>query len=725
MKNLAAVLAGEFQFEPGGVANTLNLLDEGNTIPFIARYRKEMTGSLDEVELRDLRDRAAYLRELEERRATVLDSVAGQERLTPELERKILSVSSKQELEDLYLPYRPKRRTRATMAREKGLEPLTGSVFRAGVSDAAADAAVHAFVSARAGTEREMDAETALAGCRDIMAETVAEDAATRAWTRRMTWSEGTLESRAARGFMEKKTKFKDYYQFSEALKSIPAHRYLALRRGESEKVLKVSVSPPREDILTRLEKQWGRDAGEKLREQWRQLLHDAYTRLIAPSIELELRLRLKEAADKDSIALFAENLHSLLLQAPGGQSVVLGLDPGFRTGSKWVVVDATGRVLEHGAIFPLPPQNRAGEAAESLKSAFAAHRVEVAAIGNGTAARELMAFVKQTVSGMKTKPRLVMVSEAGASVYSASDLAREEFPDLDVTIRGAISIARRWQDPLAELVKIDPKSIGVGQYQHDVQQGLLKKALDETVESCVNRVGVNLNSASWALLRYVAGVGPALAKEIVIQRDARGPFQDRADLLRVPRMGALAYRQCAGFLRISAGGNPLDRTAVHPDHYPIVEKMAADLGVELSGLVGNPALAAKIDPDAYITGETGRPTLEDILAELAKPGRDPRPDAEAVRFHDDITEIGHIQPGQRLNGVVTNITHFGAFVDVGVHQDGLVHISQLADKYVKNPHQVVRVGQAVEVTVLSVDLDLGRIGLSMKKNPEFKRPKR
>ena len=723
-ETLVAVLAGEFQWSPGRVGNTLNLLDEGNTVPFIARYRKEMTGSLDEVQLRDLWDRAVYLRDLEERRSTVLESITGQERLTPELEQRILSVTSKQELEDLYLPYRPKRRTRATMAREKGLGPLADSLFQAGVSDAAADAAVRAFVSASAGTDTAMDEKTAWAGCRDIMAETVAEDAATRAWMRGMTWRDGTLESRAARGFMEKKTKFKDYYQFSEPLRSIPAHRYLALRRGESEKVLKVGVSAPSEDILTRLEKQWVRDAGQKVREQWGQMLDDAYTRLIAPSIELELRLRLKETADKDSIAIFAENLNNLLLQAPGGRSVVLGLDPGFRTGSKWVVVDATGRVLAHGSIFPLPPQNRAGEAAKLLKSVFATYRVEVVAIGNGTAARELMAFVKQTVPGPETQPRLVMVSEAGASVYSASDLAREEFPDLDVTIRGAVSIARRWQDPLAELVKIDPKSIGVGQYQHDVQQGLLKKALDETVESCVNQVGVNLNSASWALLRYVAGVGPALAKELVLRRDAQGPFQDRAQLLEVPRMGALAYRQCAGFLRIPEGRNPLDRSAVHPDHYPIVERMAADLGVELSGLVGDPELAGKIDLEAYITGEVGRPTLEDILAELAKPGRDPRPEAEAVRFHDDITEIGHIRPGQRLNGVVTNITHFGAFVDVGVHQDGLVHISQLADKYVKNPHQVVRVGQAVQVRVLSVDLELGRIGLSMKKNPEVERPK-
>ena len=715
MDYLATQLAEELNHPAGPVANALRLLDEDNTIPFIARYRKELTASMDEVALRTLRDRAGTLRLLDERRATVLASIGEQGKLTPGLEADIARAATRQELEDLYLPFRPKRRTRGSMAREQGLEPLALAIFRTGMSDAAAEQAVRDFLKNSAGG---LDEDAVWSGCRDLLAEMVADDPPGRAWIRERTWHQGSLTSVVAKEYLHKKTKFKDYYDYSEPLRRIPAHRYLALRRGESEKVLRVGVSAPVEDILTRLAAQWCPQARGRVGEHWELIVSDAYKRLIAPGVEGELRARLKEAADADSIAIFTENLANLLLLPPGGEKVVLGLDPGFRSGSKWAVVDATGRLLGFGTIYPLPPQNQAGEAARAIADASAKHRVEVIAVGNGTASRELMTFLSGAIAGLKPRPAAVLVNEDGASVYSASELAREEFPDLDLTVRGAVSIARRWQDPLAELVKIDPKSIGVGQYQHDVQQNLLRKALDETVESCVNKVGVNVNSASWALLRYVAGVGPALAREIVIQREDRGPFSSRGDLETVPRMGPMAFRQCAGFLLIRDGGQPLDASAVHPEQYGVVERMAAGLGVPLADLVGNPQAAQRIDLEPFIAAGVGRPTLEDIVSELSKPGRDPREGAEAVRFSEEVTEIGHLRPGMRLEGIVTNITHFGAFVDVGVHHDGLVHISQLADRFVKSPGEVVKVGQPVQVSVLAVDTELGRISLSMKKNP-------
>jgi len=722
MIDLVARLAGELSLPPPLVGNALRLLEEANTIPFIARYRKEQTGSMDEVVLTDLRDRATYLRELEERRATVLAGIEAQGQLVPELRARIEAAQTKQELEDLYLPYRPKRRTRATMAREKGLEPLARTLFVERAPDAVADAAVAAFIAAYDGA---IAAEEVWAGCRDIVAEQVAEHADTRAWIRERTWREGRIAAGAAPAYGSRKTKFSDYYAFEEPLARIPAHRYLALRRGENEKVLRVSVHAPEAEILARLEQDWcpprqGAPMEARLRAQWRQLLEDAYRRLLAPSIEVELRVRLKEVADEASIAIFRENLRHLLLQPAGGQRIVLGLDPGLRTGSKWAVVDGTGRLLEHGTIYPLPPQNQVGQSAQALEKAIRAHRVEVIGVGNGTAARELLAFVRQMLKGAGLTARAVLVSEAGASVYSASELAREEFPELDLTIRGAVSIARRWQDPLAELVKIDPKSVGVGQYQHDVNQTRLRQSLDDTVEFCVNRVGVNLNTASWALLRYVSGLSGTLAKEVVLFRDVRGPFPSREELRRVPRLGPKAFQQCAGFLRIPDGANPLDGSAVHPEHYALVERMVAELGVPLAELVRNEALLEGIDPQRYVSEETGLPTLRDILAELRKPGRDPREPADAVQFDEDVTEVAHLRPGMRLEGIVTNITHFGAFVDIGVHQDGLVHVSQLADRYVQHPAEVARVGQAVRVTVLSVDAERGRIALSMKSNPDL-----
>jgi uncharacterized protein len=715
MIDLVPLLAREFAAPPPLIGNVLRLLDEGNTIPFIARYRKELTGSLDEVALQALRERARYLRELEERRETVLASIAGQGRLTDALRAQIAAAATKQVLEDLYLPYRPRRRTRASLAREQGLGPLAQALLVERLPDARADAAVAAFL---AGHPEVGDGEAAWAGCRDILAETVAEDADTRAWLRELTWRKGRLVAGPTPDYTDKKTRFKDYYAFEEPLRSIPAHRYLALQRGEAEKVLRVRIAGPEEEIGEGLARRWCEGTQGRLRAQWRLLLEDAWRRLLAPAVESELRAALKEAADTASIAIFSENLRNLLLLPPGGQKVVLGLDPGFRSGSKWAVVDGTGRLLECGTIHPLPPRNQAGESARTLAAAVRRHKVEVIAVGNGTASRELLAFVRQMLRAEGRSAAAVLVNEAGASVYSASEIAREELPALDVTLRGAVSIARRWQDALSELVKIDPKSLGVGQYQHDVQQARLRASLDETVALCVNRVGVNLNTASWALLRYVSGLGAAQAKEIVVFRDARGAFGDRATLARVPRLGPKAFEQCAGFLRIPGAANPLDGSAVHPEHYPVVERMAADLKVGLAELVGNEALVARIDPERYVGDAVGRPTLEDILAELRKPGRDPRTLAETVAFDDDITEIGHLRPGMQLGGVVTNVTHFGAFVDIGVHQDGLVHISQLADRFVKNPSEEVQVGQGVRVTVLGVDVEMGRIALSMKSAP-------
>jgi uncharacterized protein len=717
MIDLVGTLAGELGVAPAQVAGALRLLEQENTIPFIARYRKEQTGSMDEVVLRDLRDRSQYLGELEERRRSVLESIETQGKLSPELRAQIEAVSTKQALEDLYLPFRPKRRTRATIAREKGLEPLAHALFLERLPDAEADAAVSAFC---AGVEGGMSAEDAWAGCRDILAEQAAEHAESRAWTRGSTWAKGLIRSTPTAEYAERRTKYADYYAFEEPLARIPAHRYLALRRGEMEKVLRVTVAAPEEEILAHLSGHWCSGVQGRLGEQWRQVLEDGYRRLIAPSIEVELRVQLKESADAASIAMFAENLRSLLLQPPGGQRVLLGLDPGLRTGSKWAAVDGTGRLLEHGTIFPLQPQNQVGQSAQVIEGVVRRHGVEVIAVGNGTASRELLAFVRQTLQAAGLTARPVLVNEAGASVYSASDLAREEFPELDVTIRGAISIARRWQDPLSELVKIDPRSIGVGQYQHDVNQSRLRQALDDTVEFCVNRVGVNLNTASWALLRYVSGLGAAQAKEIVLFRDARGPFASREALQRVPRLGPKAFQQCAGFLRIPDAANPLDASAVHPEHYALVQRMAADLGVALSELVRNEALLDRIDLQRYVTDETGMPTLQDILGELRKPGRDPREPADAVQFNEAVTELAHLRPGMQLQGVVTNVTHFGAFVDIGVHQDGLVHISQLADRFVRSPGEVVQVGQAVRVTVLSLDEERKRIALSMKSQPDL-----
>ena len=711
-QDLISKIATELSIAPHQVTSALTLFADGNTLPFIARYRKEATGGLDEVQLRDVRDRATYLEELEERRAAILKSIDEQEKLTPELEARIRAAETKQALEDLYLPYRPKRRTRATIAKERGLEPLAELIWAGEASDAEVAAAAAEYVDA----EKEVaTVEDALQGARDILAERAAEDADLRGWIRDLTRSKGVIRSSALPGKETEVSKFQDYYDHEERLTEIPSHRMLAIRRGEAEGYLAWSIEAPVDEIRAGLEKRLV--APRRAREQMTLVAEDAYKRLLSPSIEVELRVELKGRADEEAIAIFGMNLEQLLLAAPAGERVVLGLDPGFRTGIKAAVVSRTGAVLETDTLY----LHRSDEFARRLEHLVRTHGVELVAIGNGTASRETETAVKALLREWDgARPQVVTVNESGASVYSASDTAREELPELDVSLRGAVSIARRLQDPLAELVKIDPKSIGVGQYQHDVNQTQLKRRLDEVVESCVNRVGVEVNTASAPLLSYVSGIGPALAQAIVRTRDERGGFRSRRELMDVPRLGAKAFQQAAGFLRIRGGDHPLDASAVHPERYDVVEAMARDLDASIGDVVANDTLIERIDPQRYLSEEVGLPTLQDILDELRKPGRDPRDTFEAPAFRDDVTEPKDLKPGMSLEGVVTNIVAFGAFVDIGVHQDGLVHISQLADHFVKDPNSVVQVGQKVRVTVLSVDLDRNRIGLSMKSNPEI-----
>ena len=694
------------------VENTVSLLKEGATVPFIARYRKERTGELDEVAIRDIEERLAYFTELEDRKLTVLKSVEEQGKLTPELKSRIDTTRQKTELEDLYLPYKPKRRTKATIARERGLEPLADIIASLQFVEGTPGEVAIPFVDA----EREVpDAAAALEGAGHILAERIAEDADLRAFVRRMTVEKGLISSRVASGKRETVTKFEMYYDFQEPLKEAPSHRMLAMRRGEKEEVLFLAIIAPVEDIL----------AGLKTRTITKEtifgtmlssVVEDSYKRLMAPSIEVELRLESKQRAEEEAIRVFAENLRNLLLAPPAGSKRVLGIDPGLRTGCKLAAVDGTGRFLDHATVYPHTGEEKAKTARKQLLRLVEVYQSDMIAVGNGTAGRETEKFVRDALADSGKKLPVVMVSEAGASVYSASEIAREEFPDLDLTVRGAISIARRLQDPLAELVKIDPKSIGVGQYQHDVNQASLKKALDAVVESCVNYVGVDLNTASWALLSYVSGLGPALAKAIVRYRDENGGFPSRQALLQVPRFGSKAFEQSAGFLRIRGGGNPLDNTAVHPERYPVVETMAADLGVSLAELAADPVIVSRIDLSRYVTDSVGLPTLRDIIEELKKPGRDPRREFQAAAFRDDVCEISDLREGMVLQGVVTNVTAFGAFVDIGVHQDGLVHVSHLADRFVKDPNEAVSVGQIVRVKVLTVDGERKRISLSIRE---------
>ncbi len=709
-QDIVARVATELSLAPQQVRATLTLFADGATLPFVARYRKELTGDLDEVQLRDVRDRAEYLHELEDRRAAILKSVDEQGKLDDALRAALLRADTKQALEDLYLPYKPKRRTRAMIARERGLGPLADTLWAGESTDAQVDAAALAYV----GTDGEVPtAEAALQGARDILSEQLSEDAVVRGWVREITRAKGIVRSTVATGKASDDSKFKDYFDYSESLGTIPSHRMLAIRRGETENELIWRVEAPTDEINARLATEV--TAHRRATQQLGLVAHDCYRRLLAPAIEVELRVELKTRADDDAITIFGRNLEQLLLSAPAGEMRVIGLDPGFRSGVKVAVVSATG-ALQHTDTLYLHQEDRFAGAIRAMVARFTP---ELIAIGNGTASRETETLVKAVLRELDSpRPQVVVVNEAGASVYSASDLARAEFPELDVSIRGAVSIARRLQDPLAELVKIDPKSIGVGQYQHDVHQTKLKQRLDDIVESCVNRVGVEVNTASAALLAYVAGIGPGLAQSIVTLRDQRGRLTSRGDLKDVPRLGAKAFEQAAGFLRVRGGVHPLDASAVHPERYTLVERMARDIGADVATLVGNDALVESIQLARYVSEDVGLPTLRDIVAELRKPGRDPRAAFEPPAFRDDLTKPADLLLGMVLEGVVTNIVAFGAFIDIGVHQDGLVHVSQISDRYVRDPNDVVKVGQRVQVTVQGVDLARGRIALTMKKEP-------
>lgn len=689
------------------VEQTIALLDEGATIPFISRYRKEATGGLDEVAVAAVAEQHRQLDELEHRKAFVLETIEAQGALTDELRARITACWDATEIEDIYLPFKPKRRTRAQMAREKGLEPLAQRLLLRPNSDPEQEA--EGFLTDEVGTVDE-----ALQGARDIIAEQISEDEHSRQTLRRIYSREAVITSKAVKGKSEtpEAAKYRDYFEWSEPLKRCTSHRLLAMRRGESEGVLRVTITPADDERATEQVARRYVKSGTRAAEQVEMAAGDAYKRLLRPSIETEFAASSKEQADEEAIRVFATNLKQLLLAAPLGQRRIMGIDPGFRTGCKVVCLDAQGALLHNETIYPHPPKNETVRSEQTLRRLLKDYAVEAVAIGNGTAGRETEEFVRGLhVEGVE----IFLVSEDGASVYSASATAREEFPDYDVTVRGAVSIGRRLADPLAELVKIDPKAIGVGQYQHDVDAGALKRSLDQTVESCVNAVGVNLNTASAHLLTYVSGLGAALAKKIVEYRTAHGPFGSRRELLKVPRLGAKAFEQCAGFLRIVDGKNPLDNTAVHPERYDIVQHMATDAGLDVPALIADAEARKRLDLKRYCTADVGLPTLTDILAELDKPGRDPRGKAEVFSFEEGIHSIDDLEIGMILPGVVTNVTNFGAFVDLGIKVKGLVHVSQLADRFVRDPNEVVHVQQQVRVRVLEIDEARGRIALSMK----------
>ena len=690
---------------PRKIENTIQLLEEGATIPFISRYRKEATGSLDEVQIAAIASELKKLQELEKRKETILKTIEEQGKLTDDLRRRIENCWDAVELEDIYLPYKPKRATRASKARDKGLEPLANFIFSQNNQNVEWKAAEFIL-------DEVASVEEALQGARDIIAEMIAENEDARNKVRFAFKKGADITAKVARGKEEEGAKYKDYFKFSEPLKRCPSHRLLAMFRGEEEGFLRISVAPDTEDILYRLERRFieGRGAAS---DQVKEALHDGYKRLLEPSIETEFRKMAKEKADEEAIKVFVENLRQLLLSPPLGQKMTLGIDPGFRTGCKVVVINENGDLLYNTTVYPHPPQNQSFQAESAIENLVSKYKISAIAVGNGTAGRETMDLCRKIK--FKNPVQVFQVNEAGASIYSASETAREEFPDHDVTVRGAVSIGRRLMDPLAELVKIDPKSIGVGQYQHDVNQTKLKESLDRTVESCVNSVGINLNTASKHLLTYVSGLGPSLAKNIVAYRSENGEFTTRKQLKKVPRMGEKAFEQCAGFLRIRNAKQPLDNTAVHPESYHIVEKMAADLGVKIPELIEQVNLREQIDLKIYVTEKVGLPTLNDIINELAKPGLDPRGEAKAFEF-GNVHSIEDLNVGMVLPGLITNITNFGAFVDIGVKQDGLVHISQLANKFVKNPADVVSLNQQVQVKVVDIDLSRKRVQLSMKE---------
>ncbi|MFT3869076.1 MAG: Tex family protein [Nibricoccus sp.] len=716
-------LAGELNLKVHQVASTAQLLKEGATVPFIARYRKEVTGELDEVAVTAIRDRLEQLAALDERRASIVASLKERNLLTDELSKKLAAADTLTLLEDIYLPFRPKKRTRATIAREKGLEPLAELIW-------AQDAATDPLAAAKEYVGREYTADDgknqkskiastdeALAGARDILAERINDDAAARAKLRALYLRDAVVSSKVIAGKETEGAKFKDYFDWTEPLAKTPSHRLLAMRRGEKELMLMMRITVDETAALAELEPLFvkGKSA---VGEQVRLAAQDAFKRLLAPAMETEMRLDSKKKADETAIKVFAENLRELLLASPLGGKVMLAIDPGFRTGCKVVILDRQGKLLHNDVVYPDQGSARTDEAKEKIAGFVKFFQIEAIAIGNGTAGRETELFIRSL--GLPASIPVVMVNESGASIYSASEVAREEFPDHDLTVRGAVSIGRRLMDPLAELVKLDPKSIGVGQYQHDVDQNALKRSLDDCVISSVNGVGVEVNTASKQLLSYVSGLNSATAASIVAWRNEKGPFKSRAELLTVPRLGPKAFEQAAGFLRIRGAEHPLDGSAVHPESYPVVEKMAADLGVTVADLVRDAALRKKIKLEAYVTEKVGLPTLKDILDELAKPGRDPRQKFEAFSFAEGVNKPEDLKPGMKLPGIVTNVTAFGAFVDIGVHQDGLVHVSQLADTFVKDASEVVKVSQRVTVTVTEVDLARKRIALSMRSKPEL-----
>ena len=714
MTTIAATIAAELDIRPAQVEATLELFGEGATVPFVARYRKERTGDLDEVQLRQIAERHQYLTELGDRRQTVQAEIEGQGKLTPALKSAILACQQKTELEDLYLPYRPKRRTRATMAKGKGLEPLAQRIESLNKTGqrAVLRQEAQAFVKPDQGIE---SADAALQGAADILAEQVAERVDLRRYVRDRLLNQGCFTASVKKDHPEGTTKYEMYRAYQAPVRSIASHNLLALLRGDREGVLKIGLEVELEPLLHSLEQRVVKTSVPDLRRFYRELLQDAYSRLLKPSLTSEVMAEKKAWADQVSIQTFEANLKNLLLSPPAGMKPTLGVDPGFRTGCKVAAVDDTGKFLEYQAIFPHQSARQRQQAATTLVGMIRQHRIELIAIGNGTASRETDAFVGEVLTAVANPPGKVLVSEAGASIYSASEVAAAEFPELDVTVRGAISIARRLQDPLAELVKLDPKSIGVGQYQHDVDQKRLKQKLDDTIESCVNYVGVDLNMASRQLLTYVSGITPAVANNIVAYRDGHGAFGSRQELLKVKQLGPKAFEQAAGFLRIRNGQNPLDNTAVHPESYGIVDAIAADLAIPLGQISQAADRLKRLDIKKYITAVAGELTLRDIVRELEKPGRDPREQFTYARFQEGINDITDLKPGLTLEGVVTNVTNFGAFVDVGVHQDGLVHISQLADRFVSDPNDIVKVGQVVSVRVMEVDPKLRRIGLSMR----------
>jgi len=715
-------ISSELSLSTAQVAATAKMFAEGATVPFIARYRKEATGGMDEVQIMNVRDRLVQLTDLEKRREAIIKSLDERKLLSADLKKKVLAAETMTRLEDIFAPYRPKRRTRATMAKDKGLEPLANFIWE-NRENATADPATEAetFVVKSEDKEKNVPlAVDALAGARDILAERFSDDADCRAELRDLITSEGMVTSKIMYGKEEEPDaqKFKDYFEWSEPFRSVPSHRMLAMRRGEKEGFLFMRIQAEEEQALTIVRGRFGVTNDGPCADQLDLAIVDTFKRLLGLSLETECRMKAKKDADIEAVRVFAENLRELLLASPLGQRSMIAIDPAFRTGCKTVVLDAQGNLLADTVLHLTTSQSQAMEAAAVLLKMVEKFKIEVIAIGNGTASREAEAVVR--AAGLPKSVAIIIVNESGASIYSASEVARDEFPDKDITVRGAVSIGRRLMDPLAELVKLDPKSIGVGQYQHDVDQNLLKNGLDDTVVSCVNGVGVEVNTASKQLLAYVAGLNSGIAQNIIAYRTENGPFKTRNELKKVPRLGDKAYEQAAGFLRIRGGTHPLDSSAVHPERYALVEQMASDVGYDVPTLIRDSAARQKIDLQKYVSEEVGLPTLKDIIAELAKPGRDPRAQFELFTFAEGINKPSDLTQGIKLPGIVTNVTNFGAFVDVGVHQDGLVHISQLADKFVSDPAEVVKVGQKVMVTVTEVDLNRKRIALSMRKSPDL-----